>query len=125
MVIAANDMVSFVEKERKVNMQRVLRQLAKIKVFNLNDMKHSSNYNPFHYLRDSTGEINSNNVIKMINVFMTWTIVNKVDKKNADKIVVLKDGIVAEQGAPIELVKKNGIYKHMTDIQIKAAEWKM
>ncbi|MCM1524120.1 MAG: type IV secretory system conjugative DNA transfer family protein [Ruminococcus sp.] len=44
-----------------------------IKVFNLNDMKHSSNYNPFHYLRDSTGEINSNNVIKMINVFMTNT----------------------------------------------------
>ena len=44
-----------------------------IKVFNLNDMKHSSNYNPFHYLRDSTGKINSNNVIKMINVFMTNT----------------------------------------------------
>lgn len=44
-----------------------------IRVFNLNDMKHSSNYNPFHYLRDSTGVINSNNVIKMINVFMTNT----------------------------------------------------
>ena len=44
-----------------------------VKVFNLNDMKHSSNYNPFHYLRDSNGEINSNNVIKMINVFMTNT----------------------------------------------------
>ncbi|MGN0553781.1 MAG: VirD4-like conjugal transfer protein, CD1115 family [Oscillospiraceae bacterium] len=45
----------------------------KIKVFNLNDMKHSSNYNPFHYLKDHNGEINSNNVIKMINVFMTNT----------------------------------------------------
>lgn len=45
----------------------------KIKIFNLNDMRHSSNYNPFHYLKDSTGEINSNNVIKMINVFMTNT----------------------------------------------------
>lgn len=44
-----------------------------IRVFNLNDMKHSSNYNPFHYLKDSTGEVNSNNVIKMINVFMTNT----------------------------------------------------
>lgn len=44
-----------------------------IRVFNLNDMKHSSNYDPFHYLRDSSGEINSNNVIKMINVFMTNT----------------------------------------------------
>ncbi|MGN1107042.1 MAG: VirD4-like conjugal transfer protein, CD1115 family, partial [Huintestinicola sp.] len=51
----------------------LLRRGYKIKVFNINDMKHSSNYNPFHYLRDSTGEINSNNVIKMINVFMTNT----------------------------------------------------
>lgn len=45
----------------------------KIKVFNINDMKHSSNYNPFHYLKDSSGNINSNNVIKMINVFMMNT----------------------------------------------------
>lgn len=45
----------------------------KIKVFNLNDMKHSSNYNPFHYLRDYNREINANNVIKMINVFMMNT----------------------------------------------------
>ncbi|MCI7349937.1 MAG: type IV secretory system conjugative DNA transfer family protein [Ruminococcus sp.] len=51
----------------------LLRRGYKIKVFNINDMKHSSNYNPFHYLRDSNGEINSNNVIKMINVFMMNT----------------------------------------------------
>ena len=51
----------------------LMRHGYEIRVFNLNDMKHSSNYNPFHYLRDSTGVINSNNVIKMINVFMTNT----------------------------------------------------
>lgn len=51
----------------------LIRRGYKIKVFNINDMKHSSNYNPFHYLRDGNGEINSNNVIKMINVFMTNT----------------------------------------------------
>ena len=45
----------------------------KIKVFNINDMKHSSNYNPFHYLKDNDGSINSNNVIKMINTFMLNT----------------------------------------------------
>ena len=45
----------------------------KIKVFNVNDMKHSSNYNPFHYLKDSSGQISNNNVIKMINVFMMNT----------------------------------------------------
>ena len=44
-----------------------------IKVFNINDMKHSSNYNPFHYLKGYDGRINSNNVIKMINVFMLNT----------------------------------------------------
>ena len=44
-----------------------------IKVFNINDMKHSSNYNPFHYLKGYDGKINNNNVIKMINVFMMNT----------------------------------------------------
>ncbi len=51
----------------------LIRRGYKIKVFNINDMKHSSNYNPFHYLKDSNGEFNSNNVIKMINVFMMNT----------------------------------------------------
>ncbi|MCR5166484.1 MAG: type IV secretory system conjugative DNA transfer family protein, partial [Oscillospiraceae bacterium] len=44
-----------------------------IKVFNINDMKHSSNYNPFHYLKDFDGNINNNNIIKMINTFMLNT----------------------------------------------------
>lgn len=41
-----------------------------------------------------------------------------------DKIIVLKDGVVAESGSPDELKKKNGIYKHMIDMQIKSNEWK-
>ena len=53
---------------------KMLEQMGyKIKVFNINDMQHSSNYNPFHYLRDFDGKINNNNVIKMINVFMMNT----------------------------------------------------
>ena len=44
-----------------------------IKVFNVNDMKYSNNYNPFHYLKDASGEYNENNVIKMINTFMMNT----------------------------------------------------
>lgn len=43
----------------------------------------------------------------------------------ADKIVVLSDGVVAEQGSPAELYKKNGIYTHMVDIQTKSQEWKI
>ncbi len=41
-----------------------------------------------------------------------------------DKIVVLKDGKVAEQGSPEELRKANGIYKHMVDMQLSSDQWK-
>ena len=44
---------------------------------------------------------------------------------DADKIVVLKDGVVAEQGSPAELAKKNGIYQHMLETQLQAAGWKL
>ena len=43
----------------------------------------------------------------------------------ADKIVVLKDGIVAEQGRPAELEKQHGIYHHMMETQMQAAGWKL
>lgn len=45
-----------------------------------------------------------------------------VDK--ADKIVVLKDGVVAEQGSPAELKARDSIYKHMMDMQILSEQWK-
>ncbi len=41
----------------------------------------------------------------------------------ADKIVVLSDGVVAEQGTPDELYKKNGIYTHMVDLQKGSLGW--
>ena len=41
----------------------------------------------------------------------------------ADKIVVLSDGIVAEQGAPEELLNKNGIFKRMADLQLQGQNW--
>ena len=41
----------------------------------------------------------------------------------ADKIVVLSDGIVAEQGAPEELLNKNGIFKRMADLQLQVQNW--
>lgn len=42
---------------------------------------------------------------------------------NADKIVVLKDGTVAEMGSPDELAKAGGIYKKMCDTQMQAGAW--
>lgn len=43
----------------------------------------------------------------------------------ADKIVVLANGVVAEQGNPAELYKKNGIYTHMVDLQSASGKWKI
>lgn len=41
-----------------------------------------------------------------------------------DKIVVLKDGRVAESGAPAELRAAGGIYRHMADMQMSSEQWK-
>ena len=41
----------------------------------------------------------------------------------ADQIVVLKDGVVAEQGSPKELYVKGGIYAHMVDLQAQGQRW--
>ena len=42
----------------------------------------------------------------------------------ADKIVVLADGKVAEEGSPGELLtKENGIFRRMTQLQIASAGW--
>ncbi len=43
----------------------------------------------------------------------------------ADKIVVLADGVVAEQGAPETLYEKNGIYAHMVDLQSNSQNWRI
>ena len=44
---------------------------------------------------------------------------------DADKIVVLKDGVVAESGTPEELKKKDGIYANMMTTQLMAADWSL
>lgn len=41
----------------------------------------------------------------------------------ADKIVVLKDGTVAEQGSPAELLQLGGIFAHMVQLQTESQEW--
>ena len=43
----------------------------------------------------------------------------------ADKIVVLKDGSVAEEGTPAELLNKDGIFHHMAQLQAQTAAWKL
>lgn len=43
--------------------------------------------------------------------------------ESADKIVVLSNGSIAESGAPEELMKNNGIFKHMVDLQTASQNW--
>ena len=45
--------------------------------------------------------------------------------ESADKIVVLKDGRVAEEGAPADLMAKNGLFRHMVELQKQSSEWKL
>ncbi len=44
---------------------------------------------------------------------------------NADKVVVIKDGIVAEQGKPAELLNQKGIYAQMVELQSKSGKWSL
>lgn len=43
----------------------------------------------------------------------------------ADKIVVLADGAVAEEGSPEKLLEKNGIYARMVKLQSESQNWKL
>lgn len=45
--------------------------------------------------------------------------------QNADKIVVLHSGAIAEKGTHEELVSQNGIYKKFIDSRLKASKWKL
>ena len=42
-----------------------------------------------------------------------------------DKIVVLADGKVAEQGSPSELMEKGGLFRRMVELQRQSADWKL
>lgn len=43
----------------------------------------------------------------------------------ADKIIVLADGRVAEEGTPAELMDKNGLYRRMVELQRQSSAWKL
>ena len=45
--------------------------------------------------------------------------------EGADKLVLLKDGKVAEQGSPEELLAKGGIYAKMYKLQQQSGEWRI
>ena len=43
----------------------------------------------------------------------------------ADKIVVLADGKVAEEGSPHELMEKGGLFRRMVELQRQSAKWQL
>lgn len=44
---------------------------------------------------------------------------------NADKIVVLDEGRVVEQGSPAELLEQNGLFSHMVRLQSESFGWSL
>lgn len=45
--------------------------------------------------------------------------------ENADQILVLADGVVAESGNHEKLMKKNGMYARLVHLQSASEEWKL
>ena len=45
--------------------------------------------------------------------------------KDADRIIVLEDGRIKEEGTHDELIKKKGLYAHLWDIQENTSGWKL
>ena len=45
--------------------------------------------------------------------------------QSADKIIVLEDGKVKEEGSPEQLYKQDGLYRHMLDLQNESAKWQI
>ena len=44
---------------------------------------------------------------------------------NADKIIVLDNGFIVEEGSPEELLENEGIFYKMVNIQNKSINWKI
>ena len=44
---------------------------------------------------------------------------------NADKIVVLDEGRIVEQGSPDELIACDGLFKRMVELQKLSGEWEI
>ena len=53
----------------------------KVRVFNTIQMKHSNNYNPFHYVYDPEGHLSTQDIVKMVDVLFSAT---KVDGEKED-----------------------------------------
>ena len=44
---------------------------------------------------------------------------------NADKIVVLDEGRIVEQGSPAELLEQNGLFSRMVKLQSESSGWSL
>ena len=45
--------------------------------------------------------------------------------QNADQILVVEDGRIAQQGTPDELIRQDGLYRRFTEIRQQAEGWKL
>lgn len=62
----------------------------------------------------------------LLKIKLLWLLhIGCVTVAGADKIVVLSDGKVAETGTPDELMKKDGIFVHMSKLQTQGQNWNL
>ncbi|MBE7026100.1 MAG: ABC transporter ATP-binding protein [Ruminococcaceae bacterium] len=67
----------------------------------------------------ATEKLIQNAIDKVIENRTTIIIAHRLSTvRNADKIAVLKDGVIAELGNHEELIKKGGLYKNLCDMQL-------
>ena len=44
---------------------------------------------------------------------------------NADKVVVLDEGRMVDQGSPADLLAKDGLFARMVNLQSESADWSL
>ena len=85
----------------------------------------------FIFLDEATNALDANNereIMEQLHAFYKGRTVVVVAHRlstvrDADKIVVLKDGAVAEQGSPAQLLQEGGIFAHMVQLQTESQSW--
>lgn len=110
--------VSEIEPERLLSLYSIVRSFLKdAPIILMDEATASLDVDNESVIQESISKLIQNKTVLIIAHRM-----RTVD--GVDKIVVLKDGVVAETGTPEKLKEQNGIYKHMVDVQLETEQWK-
>ena len=87
----------------------------------------------FVILDEATSSVDPENekqlLIALKNLLIDKTVIVIAHKlstvKNADQIIVLKDGVIEQMGSHIELISREGIYRDFIEIRKQSEKWKI